>query len=1398
MAPKALVTPATAVAGASSISNHTDGIQTDAPVTVAVAAPLDFIGSSVSVKDLFALPYAVDRPISVALHNMGGTLLIDMDHGDARLLSSKQQELSFQKRVGSYSGKANDAGKTGSSEESSDKDGVRVDSDVERLTSQIIALSPCLETSVEQTDSLTTLTIVNSIIQSVTGESAPTTTLPSQQQQRHQQRMLDFTPPEEDSVSNQYIPHLTTPTTTTSTIPQAPEPREYLSWKFHGMNLLIGSDALIYRSPPSLDDSHIQATDTHDTGPTVTTTSTANPGTSLMVRVEEVDTLQAAMHHHQSQIHAGQFIADYQHDKLQQRGKPSYAQKAAAAGPQQHQQVRTALCTDENYHNATAQSIFKNRHRVADTHSSASRVSSSLCFAAPDLDQVQLQTCKVPVLNSDPLSVGSLLSKGNDPDSDMNINSRTDESMGRPGDSFEKTSCHASIHPSGAPLSPVSTVLDTYLDNIMANVPQLALCLREKGFIQSVKLLNTNDIPSRMLQPNTLDTSVPFEAIPNGPESDPADEIFSPQIMEMNAQALLRFLKSNCTKDNATYLLRRDAGRTNIQLYDISSISAQRQQKWVWWLATISYRFSHRLRHLSLQAVSDSALRRSFRVRQRSLLHNTLELLETLSDMNGHKHESLIAAVSENLADTYLVIGGDDDDADATTGGLQTTKVASPIVPPPQAVSSHQPYTCISVDALSKAQDHLVFAIKILGAVLDQSISDGMRTSKKKLAKQRAKKDAVISATPNENSTSDASDSDDDAVYKNGTMDDEQTDPVVTQLFGIHQRLVNVSLRLAEIHLKNYWSSSAMQNLRTAANRIADSLYLVQLMDHRHGEDRQQWLPKVHLQYTWLWEQCGHFARSFAADQHWRDRGHASGDDVVNNLQDVEAAFTERHGLERYDPLKLHRFVKPSDPLSIKSKDMVNLQSLSGVVDFCRQIDKPAQRISDLRQKGIKEAIRHLEGQKILQRDERRVLVAAVIAYSRAVNSLEDYIQSHQGFFNKQLVELLRQRLGDACNETGKVMLNELRHVISSLGSETCSLNELAPSVAIALCSSAEFWFLEGLHAFEVCKDLRNLALLRCNICQCYKLRANAILSKLDSKLSEDANHAETCLQEAANHLQAAHETLGVRENDSMTWDMVSDELAATFLVLGVRRRQALIGSGNSLLILQALRLSPGKERSIVDPMERALRIYEEMGSSRQSAAAHYQLAQFYSKTWTSQRDETKTREKLLAAFKHYNAAYAFFAHAAKGDEATFCLLCLDLANLYSVVSGVECLSKALLCCLDASVAFSPDAIQNSVSNTTGRLEWFENIDTLSNSVEELTFKILKSLVKLEDAGTCEGKKFKGLYLSGLTSKMTLSSLPPNFVSGDKELDAIAIRILGVHHVLLAIKEKYDSCQTMD
>ena len=1170
---------------------------------------LDFIGSSVAVKDLFSLPYTVmDRSIAVAVHNMGGTLLIDA--ADPSRPNPKERT-SFSLPIEA--------------------------SDIAHFKKISNAIS--LEKEEENA-----LALVHSMIQ-----TEPSDVLRMSLPASSSNPTNSSSPQSEDVVAQQIPPTL--------------QPREYLSWKFQDLNLLVSSDAVIYRSHPGEEDDN---------------------STALVVRVEDAQHLRHLLH-----------VKTLKQQQLQ--APRSYAQAAA----------RPALTSSAV--ESTITPSFENIDPVP----------------SPPQDGPESFLPLVP--SSPPPTLSHLMNSSNRPV----VESTT-----------SNTPC--------TPINPVSTVLDSYLDNIMANVPQLALCLREKGFIQSVKLLNTNEIPSRLISSSTLDTSIPFETIEGGP--DPADEVFSPQIMEMNAQALLRFLKSNCTKDNATYLLRRDVGRANVELYDISSISAQRQQKWIWSLAMISYRFAHRLQHLS---TDDPTLRRTYRARQRSLLHNTLDLLETLVDMNGHKHESLMAAISENLADTFLVELRAGTDSDRVPG-VQSTPAAVPITPPPQAVSSHQPYGNVSVDALGKAQDHLVYGIKTLNTVLERHLRSSPEWKRPE---------------PLEHGCSDASNSDED---DDSLPTDERMDPVVMQLFGMHHKLVNVSLRLAEIHLKNYWSSSAMQNLRTAAQRIADSFCFAQLVDHNQGTDTQQWLPKIVLQYGWLWEQCGHFARSFAADGQWRDRGHASGDDVVSVLQDVDAAFADRVELNRDDPLQLSRFAKPRDALTVQSNGAAGFLSLSGLMDG----KGPASVVtvaSDLKQVSLDAAMKRLENQKVLQRDERRVLVAAALAYSRVVYVFDDFAMDTT--VDNALVILVRQRLGDACNEIGKVMLNEIRNLLLQRSSQE---GELTAWTAEALCFSAEFWFREGLSSFARSHDVRNVALLRCNLCQCYKLRANAIFARQPSP-----NHAETCLQEATHHLQAAHSALEIRDTDPVTWDMVSGELAATLLVLGVRRRQSLIGSDNPILIMQTLRLSPGKERSIVDPMERALGIYEENGNVGQAAAAHYQLAQFYSKIWTCQRDEAKTREKLAAAFQHYHSAHNYFAMTVRGNEATFCLLCLDLASLFASVSGEGGLSKALLCCLDTSATFSPESIAAALSDLTRRQEWLTKMDTLAASVDERIFQLLKRLVKLDTAD-----KYKNLYRTALTAKLASKSVSIDNQTGDETLDAAVKRLGMVRHVLEAIKQQ--------
>jgi len=1151
---------------------------------------LDFIGPSQAVKSLFSVPYLTGQGVYVAVHNMGGTLLIDaanledeapVQRSPSRFHRKRQRPSQKPQSVLPDNSSPNEA----LAVITSMLDNIRVDSDK----------SHC-------------------------GEELST---------------LPLHPPEH------YAP-VSLPT----------EHKEYLRWHFRELQLLVGSDSLLYRAD----------------------------NCSLAVRIEETARMDQLLKRHEEMVARGEFIADHQLAELQQAGKPSYA---------------SAL----------------SRKRVVST------TTSSASFTAPNLDQVQLQTCIVPPIRH---PLGSMLSSQSSQIS-----------------------------------TPICTVLDVYLDNLMANVPQLALCLQEKGLIQSVKLMETKDIPSKLIDAQTLDSNIAWSYIDTTLAGDP---LFSPHIMEMNAATLLRFLKANCTRDNSTYLLRKDAGETNIQLYDISSISAQRQRKWIWWLSMMSYRFAHRLSQLARNPEEKASLKRDFRARQRSLLQNALNLLEDLADMDGGQHETLRSSVSENLADTFLNVEED----------LSESKHKMDDMERPSAVAS-PPYANISVDALSKAQDHIVYGIKQLWPLLDEA--------KENQSKKRQEKPRVV-IVQNEGCSS----SDDE---ENDEMSSIETHCIASQLFGLHHKLINVSLRLAEHHLKNYWSSSAMQSLRTAARKIADAISLVELISNDSNE-QERFEVSLKYQYTWLWEHCGHFARSFAADNLWRDRGHACGDDVISVLGDVEAAFGAVH-------LKNSCFHFVLDPalLSSKTKGLVSLRNCSSLVDESIISENYYTGTKYIEQSPAMTITSNLlDQQKTIQRDKRRVLVASCVCYSRCIDMFEvllgkdvRYLPRHSENTDSMLeknssppaaLSLLRQRLGDACNEIGKILLDEMRFVLNR--EPTRLTDDGIHVVADILLFSAEFWFTEGLTTFNICNDSRNIALLRCNLCQCSKIRANSTFAKPKSN-SDASSHAEVCLQCGAEHLQKAHEALCQRDIDPITWDMVSQELAATFLVLGVRRRQGLLGGGTTPVIMEALRINPGKERSIIDPMEKALHIYEELGNSHQAAAVHYQLALYYSKVWTCQRDEAKTRAKLASAFHHFSAAHSFFSHAPTGNEPTFVLLCLDLSNLYAVVSGEECLFKALSRCLDTANAFFVSDIPSP--------QWLEKMLTLASSVEEKVLKLLVSLVKIEKKVN-NGGKYKEAYREALTQKM-MREVHVN----DAEQKGIG-SLVSFHGMLKSIKDKLE------
>lgn len=1050
---------------------------------------------------------------------------------------------------------------------------------------------------------------------------------------------------------------------------------EYIEWKFQGMDLLVGSDALIVRPEDK----------------------SKSP---VAIRVEDVSHLQ----------------------HLWEQSKNE--------GSTQHQQQ---YLLKNKLQRSYAQALLQKPSEQEEEQKSTS-ISS---FSASNLEKVKLQTSIIP---SDPLS----------------------ELIDGPASAPNAES-------SSLTSSPKCMVLDAYLDNIMANVPSLALCLQEKGLLRSVKLMQTDDIPSRMLHPSTLDLKNPFDSVA---EAEATDELFSPKMMEANASALLRFLKANCTRNNSTYLLQRDPGDgpNNIQLYDISSISAQRQRKWIWWLATMSYRFALRLRHLEWTIQDLSTMKkRAFRDRQRSLYQTTLDLLQDLFDMEGNAHESMVASVHEHMADTFLGESNKETSPPVSRRnsisrrGRSTSPTLTSQSPPPvlssasnmlhtqlqhsnsqnqeqvDQTSKHQKYANLSIDSLNKGQDHLVNGIKVLWPVLKEYMEPRNVSNESVPNRKRGRARSPLTVE--------------------GSLDgsDRKEEPpaaMVTQLFGMYYKAVNVSLRLAEHHLRNYYSSSAMQELRHAGRRMAQLARLL-----KYKTDRQEWTRSLQVEYIWLWEHCGHFARSFASDDLWRERGHACGDDVISLLRDVDAAFSVQSYTECFGPSSVQ-------DISEKTKGVVSLQSLSAVVHPFEMSEVPGRY-------AMKAAQDIFDNQRQLLRDKRKVLVASCISYDRAILACLDMAsESEDDIPDPMVLNGLYKRLGDACNETGKLLLETLRNLLSKQGTSERS-NKAA---AKALLDSAQFWFNCGLESFESCGDLSNIALIRCNLCQCFKLRANSNFVT-DSK---KASHAETCLEEAANHLQAAHESIGQREVDPTTWDMVSDELAATFLVLGVRRRQSLLGGGNAPVFFQSLRLSPGNERGIVEPMEKALKIYEQSGNTHQAAAVHYQLALTNSKIWTCQRDEAKTREKLSAAFQHYNMAFHYFSSSLKGNEATFILLCLDIASLYATVAGEEGLTKALSRCLDTHRAFSREVIDTACNTSKSeRKEFLDKMEVLADNIEDRVFKLLKSLVKNDS------EKYKDLYREGLTTKITKKI--------EDDLNPKICKLLSLHDILLSIKTKFDA-----
>lgn len=96
------------------------------------------------------------------------------------------------------------------------------------------------------------------------------------------------------------------------------------------------------------------------------------------------------------------------------------------------------------------------------------------------------------------------------------------------------------------------TWLEAWLDNVMASVPELAICYHQDGVVQGYELLKTEDI---------------FLLKGISEDGTPA---FHPHVVQQNGLMVLRFLQDNCKQDPGAYWLHKSPGEDVIQLFDLS------------------------------------------------------------------------------------------------------------------------------------------------------------------------------------------------------------------------------------------------------------------------------------------------------------------------------------------------------------------------------------------------------------------------------------------------------------------------------------------------------------------------------------------------------------------------------------------------------------------------------------------------------------------------------------------------------------------------------------------------------------------------------------------------------------------------------------------------------------
>ncbi|XP_071089090.1 erythroid differentiation-related factor 1-like isoform X2 [Haliotis cracherodii] len=174
------------------------------------------------------------------------------------------------------------------------------------------------------------------------------------------------------------------------------------------------------------------------------------------------------------------------------------------------------------------------------------------------------------------------------------------------------------LRDSATPIN-VLTGLDCWLDNLMCNVPEVAMCFHLNGIVQKYELIKTEDIP--LLE----------------------DCKFDPLLVTGIARNLLSFLKSNATKEGHTYWLYKNVDDDVVKLYDLTILCGDEIKEdtnpFVVPVGILLYRVARNLRQTGGKMKTATI---------RTLLENCLLLL------NEEQHSQVCTSANYLLSDLFV------------------------------------------------------------------------------------------------------------------------------------------------------------------------------------------------------------------------------------------------------------------------------------------------------------------------------------------------------------------------------------------------------------------------------------------------------------------------------------------------------------------------------------------------------------------------------------------------------------------------------------------------------------------------------------------------------------------------------------------------------------------------